>query len=136
MSNLSSFAAYAAAFEETLLDDNWARLEQYFSADASYLPGDGTQADGREAAIVALQDSVNALERKCEGRDLLGQPEISESGDTLTLGYKIKYSKSGVGEFVLVGSETIQYAGGEIVRMEDVFEDPDGLMAWRDRIAD
>lgn len=134
MSNLAAFAAYAADFEKTLLDDNWARLEQYFSTDASYLPGDGTQANGREAAIAALQDSVNALERKSDERALLGQPDISEAGDTITLGYKVKYTKAGVGEFVLAGTETIRYAGGVIARMEDVFEDPDGLMAWRDKI--
>lgn len=115
MSNLNQFAAYAAAFEKSLLDDDWGRLEQYFSADAHYLPGDGSEAVGRDASIQALQDSVNALERRCDSRDLLGQPDIAEAGDTITLGYQIKYAKVGVGEFVLIGTETIQYADGVIV---------------------
>ena len=30
MSNLPTFGAYAAAFEESLQDGDWTRLEQYF----------------------------------------------------------------------------------------------------------
>ena len=30
------FMDYAAAFEQTYIDDDWSRLTQYFSEDASY----------------------------------------------------------------------------------------------------
>ena len=39
-----------------------------------------------------------------------------------------------MGEFVLSGYETIQYADGVIVRLEDVFDDPSALQAWRSSI--
>ena len=134
MSHLPRFGEYAAAFEESLLDDNWSRLEQYFAAQASYLPGDGTQASGRAAVLQALQDSVNALERKCDSREVVGEPEISESGDTITLKFTIKYTKSGLPDLTLVGVETVQYAEGEILRMEDAFDDPSALVDWRNRL--
>jgi hypothetical protein len=134
MSNLPVFGAYAAAFEESLQDDDWSRLEKYFSQDATYLPGDGTQAIGRAAVLQALQDSVNALERKCESRELLGEPEISESGDTITLKFTIKYTKSGMPDLILPGYETAQFANGSILRMEDVFEDPAGMLEWRNSL--
>tara|TARA_B110001469_G_C9502074_1_gene250652 strand:+ start:373 stop:531 length:159 start_codon:yes stop_codon:yes gene_type:complete len=48
MTNLERFQAYADAFEETYSDDNWQRLEEFFTADAVYAPGDGTEAVGRD----------------------------------------------------------------------------------------
>ena len=135
-SNLASFAAYADAFEASLADDDWARLEQYFGKNAICLPGDGTEAVGRSAVIEALRSSVETLERRCDTRELAQAPEISESGDTVTLKYSLKYTRQGVGEFVLSGYENIQYADGVIVRLEDVFDDPSALQAWRSSIRD
>ena len=42
MTNLERFQAYADAFEATYADDDWQRLEEYFTTDAVYAPGDGT----------------------------------------------------------------------------------------------
>jgi hypothetical protein len=131
MSNLPTFGVYAAAFEESLNDDDWTRLEQYFTTDASYLPGDGTQAKGRDAVLQALKDSVNALERKCDSRELVGDPEISEAGDTVTLKFTIRYTKEGLPDLLLPGYETAVFVDGEIQKMEDVFEDPAGMIEWR-----
>ena len=134
MSNLPTFGAYAAAFEESLQDDDWSRLEQYFAQDAAYLPGDGTEAIGRDAVLQALQDSVNALERKCDSRDLLGEPDVSESGDTVTLKFTIKYTKKGLPDLILSGYETAQFSDGSILKMEDVFDAPSALLDWRDKL--
>jgi len=134
MSNLPTFGVYAAAFEESLNDDDWKRLEQYFTTDASYLPGDGTEAKGRDAALQALKDSVNALERKCDSRELIGGPEISEAGDTVTLKFTIKYTKAGLPDLVLRGYETALFVDGAIAKMEDVFEDSAGMIEWRARL--
>jgi hypothetical protein len=134
MSNLPVFAEYAAAFEQSLQDDDWSRLEQYFARDASYFPGDGTEAIGCVAVIQALQDSVNALEGKSDSRDLVGEPEISEAGDTITLKYTLKYTKSGLPDLILAGYETAQFANGSIVRLEDVFEDSSALLDWQNKL--
>ena len=134
MSNLPRFGEYAAAFERSLEDDDWSRLEPYFTLDAAYAPGDGTLAVGRAAVIQALQDSVNRLERKSDTRELLGQPEFSEAGDAITLSYALKYTKSGVPDFVLAGVETAEFTDGCISRLEDVFEDPAKLLAWQDQL--
>lgn len=134
MSNLPIFGTYAAAFEESLVDDNWSRLEQYFTPDATYAPGDGTKAEGRDAVLAALQDSVNALERKCETREVIGAPEVKEDGDTVTLGFTIKYGKAGVPDLLLSGQETLVYRDGAIAAMEDVFEDPATMLAWREQL--
>lgn len=134
MSNLPAFSEYAAAFEETLLDDDWSRLAQYFAEDSVYLPGDGSQAQGRTTVLAALKDSVDRLERKAKTRELVGAPDVTESGNRITLSFSIRYTKPGVDDLLLVGVEAIDYANGIIRRMEDTFEDPEGLMAWREKI--
>ena len=131
MSNLPHFVEYAAAFEETLEDDNWNRLEKYFSEDASYLPGDGTEGAGRDAALAAMKNSVDLLERKVDSREIIGDPGVSEDGDCITLTFTIRYAKSGRDEFTLVGKELIEYENGLIKRMEDIFDNADALIAWR-----
>lgn len=130
MSNMQAFGAYAAAFEETLKDDDWSRLEQYFAADAIYLPGDGTQNHW----LPALQGSVSSLEGKVDTRDLLEEPVVTEEGNTITLKFKLKYTKAGVPDLVLVGAETIEYEHGVIQRIEDVFENADEMISWREQL--
>ncbi|HEY5680803.1 MAG TPA: nuclear transport factor 2 family protein [Pseudomonadales bacterium] len=134
MSNLPTFGAYAAAFEESLQDDDWTRLEQYFSEDASYRPGDGTEAIGREAVLQALQASVNQLERKCDSRDPVGEPELSESGDTITLKFTVKYTKEGLPDLMLSGYETVQFSDGRILKMEDVLDDASAMLEWTSKL--
>ena len=134
MSNLAIFAEYAAAFEETLRDDNWARLEKYFAPDACYLPGDGTEGVGRDAALAALRRSVDLLERKTDSRELVGEPNIEEEGDRITLTYTLKYTKAGMDDLTLAGIELIDYEAGSIRRMEDIFDNAEQLLAWRAKL--
>ena len=132
MSNLPKFGEYAAAFEETLIDDNWQRLEQYFADDSVYLPGDGTEGRGRDGVIEALQGSVNKLERQSDSRELMGEPTIDEQGDTVTLKYALKYTKAGKPDLELIGTETIEYVDGLICPMEDVFANAEEMIRWRE----
>jgi hypothetical protein len=134
MSNLPTFSEYAAAFESSLQDGDWDRLERFFSPDATYLPGDGTEAIGRDAVLRAFQDSVNALEGKCDSRELLKEPELSESGDTVTLKFTARYTKRGLPDLILSGYETAQFSNGLIRKMEDVFDDPSALVGWREKL--
>ncbi len=123
MSNLERFTEYAEAFEATLLDDDWARLEQYFSHDAVYLPGDGTEAAGRKSVLQVLCNSVNSLDRKFDSREFIEEPKFSEAGDTVTLIFAVKYAKQGVPDLMVVGTETATFANGTIERMEDFYDE-------------
>jgi len=123
MSNLERFTAYAEAFEETLLDDDWVRLEQYFSPDAVYLPGDGNEATGRESVLQTLRDSVNSLDRKFDSREFAEEPIVAESGDTVTFSFKVKYAKDGLPDLMIFGTERASFANGVIERMEDFLDE-------------
>ncbi len=132
MSILERFAEYAAAFEETFIDDNWQRLEQYFTADAIYLPGDGTEATGRDNVLQTLQDSVNSLDRSFHSRTLGEGPSPTEEGNVVTLIWKLSFKKQGVPDLIISGREFLTYNGDAIQRMEDVFDDgvPEAISEW------
>ena len=105
MSNIERFQAYADAFELTYEDDNWQRLEEYFTADAVYAPGDGTEAVGRDQVLEQLRNNVNGLDRRF---------------DSLT--WQLTLSKAGAPDLTATGVEHASFANGAIRRLEDVFD--------------
>ena len=131
MSDLELFQAYADAFEETYTDDNWQRLEGCFSQNAIYAPGDGTEAVGRAQVIARLRDGVNDLDRRFDSRSLSATPPSSE-GDTISLSWKLTFSKVGAPDLTATGVEHATYANGVISHLEDVFDEGvvDGLGKW------
>ena len=131
MSNLDRFQAYADAFEETYADDNWQRLEQFFTADAVYAPGDGTEAIGRDQVLARLRDGVNGLDRRFDGRALSATPPSAE-GDTVSLSWQLTLSKAGTPDLAASGVEHATFTDGAISRLEDVFDEgtAEGLGEW------
>lgn len=131
MNNIERFQAYADAFEETYDDNNWERIQQHFTADAVYAPGDGTEAVGREAVLARLGENINGLDRQFDSRVLASQPPTSD-GDTVTLTWRLTLSKAGAPDLHLSGVEHATYADDAISRLEDVFDEGTGeaLGSW------
>ena len=131
MSNLERFQAYADAFEESYADDNWQRLEEYFTADAVYAPGDGTEAVGRDQVLTRLRDGVNGLDRRFDSRALTATPPSSE-GEKVSLSWQLTLSKAGAPDLTATGVEHATYVDGAISRLEDVFDEgvAEGVGEW------
>ncbi len=123
MSYLNRFAEYAAAFEETFVDDNWERLEPYFTEEAVYLPGDGTEARGRDEVFATLRKSIDSLDRRFDSRSMGDTPPPTESGNVVTLVWTLILAKQGAPDLILSGREYATFAGDRIERLEDVFDD-------------
>lgn len=113
------FQAYAADFELSYADDDWSRLAQYFTADASYDSGDGSEvASGREAVLKKLQDSVNSLDRAMDERDLQLH-SVSTDGDTVVAEWAVRYTRRGLPALELNGTEFARFDGGAIAELRD-----------------
>ena len=113
------FQAYAADFELSYADDDWSRLAQYFTADASYDPGDGSDlVNGRDAVLKKFQDSVNAVDRTMEQRDLQLYG-ISTDGDTVLARWTIRYTNPGLPTLELNGTEFARFHGDTIIELRD-----------------
>jgi hypothetical protein len=129
------FFAYAQAFEKTFMDDDWSRLEQFFTANAVYLPGDGKEIRGRRHLLDHLRSSLDTFDRRFDSRrvELTSQPVVTSS--QVTIQWKATYEKTGLPEVVLSGSEEATFEGSAISRLEDSLDDgvAESLQNWSRR---
>ena len=63
MSIADRYQAYAEAFEETYEDDDWTRIEPFFTEDAVYEAAPEEDARGRAAVLAKLKGGVDAFDR-------------------------------------------------------------------------
>ena len=118
-----TYLAYAEAFEESYEDDDWARIEAFFSENAVY-EGD-PEAQGRTAVLAKLKGAVDGFDRKMDRRSLDFQaPEVA--GSVVTVPFVVTYSKTGAPDLVMRGKEIAVFEGNRIARLRDDFE-PDTL---------
>lgn len=116
MSILDRYQAYASAFEESYQDDDWSRIEQYFSEDAVY-EGD-PDAAGRDAVLAKLKSGVDAFDRRMDSRS----PDFQTPtvvGDTLTMKWSVAYTKAELPDLVISGVETAVFDGERIKLLRD-----------------
>ena len=126
MSIQERFQAYADAFEESYEDDDWSRIEQYFTEDAVY-EGDPEDACGRDAVLAKLKGGIDAFDRRLDSRTPdFHTPTID--GNTLVMKWSVRYTKQGAPDLVITGVETAVFEGDRIARLRDDF-DPDAEKA-------
>ena len=119
MSIADRFQAYAAAFEESYVDDDWSRIAPYFTADAVY-EADG-EARGRQAVLDRLKGGVDGFDRRMDTRTLDFDPPQVE-GDTVTIKWRVRYTKAGLPDLHISGIETATFEGDQIARLVDIFD--------------
>lgn len=125
MSIADRYQAYADAFEESYVDDDWSRIEQYFTQDAVY-EGD-PDAVGRDAVLAKLKGGVDGFDRRMDSRTPDFQtPTIA--GDTLTMSWTVTYTKAGAPDLSISGVETAVFEGDRIKSLRDDF-DPEAQKA-------
>jgi hypothetical protein len=129
VSILDRYQAYADAFEESYVDDDWSRIEQYFTEDAVYA-GD-PDAVGRDAVLAKLKGGVDGFDRNMDERTpAFDTPSVE--GNTLTMKWTVTYQKAGAPNLAISGVETAVFEGDRISRLEDAF-DPEaekGMGEW------
>jgi hypothetical protein len=120
MSILARYRAYAAAFEESYADDDWSRIEPFFTENAVY-EGEPQDARGREAVLAKLKSGVDGFDRRMDGRTPDFQMPTVD-GDTLTMKWTVTYTKAGLPDLVISGVETAVFDGDRIALLRDVFD--------------
>jgi len=120
MSILDRYQAYADAFEESFEDDDWSRIEPYFTEDAVY-EGDPEDAQGRDAVLAKLKNGVDTFDRNMDSRTPDFEPPTVD-GNTLRMRWSVTYTKAGAPDLVLSGVETATFEGDRIARLRDDFD--------------
>jgi len=117
------FTAYALAFEQVLVDDDWSRLEQYFSPDAvRHVVGGGPLAEhssGREAVIADLRACVEELDRRFDRRlpEILSGP--SERDGVVWIDWRLTLQRDGLPDLRVEGTHGTHFDGERICRIEE-----------------
>jgi len=119
MSIASRYQAYADAFEESYEDDDWTRIEPYFTEDAVY-EGE-PEARGNAAVLAKLKTAVDSFDRLMDSRTL-SLDTLTVEGDTVLVEWKVTYTKSGCPDLVISGRETAVFEGDRIARLRDDFD--------------
>ena len=120
MSIKERYLAYAEAFEQSYDDDDWSRIEQYFTEDAVY-EGD-PEARGRAQVLAKLKGGIDDFDRKMDSRT----PDFQDptvDGNTLTMNWTVSYTKAGCPDLVLKGVEIAEFEGDRIARLRDDIDD-------------
>jgi len=133
------FMEYAAAFEQTYLDDDWSRLTPYFAEDANYKVLGGPMACeiyGRNAIFTGLKKSLDGFDRRFSERriELTDGPRVVETDDghEVSIGWIVTYQYGDAPRLVLPGRSAFKIANGEIVAMRDEYDDKEteSANAW------
>ncbi len=131
MAILDRYLAYADAFERSYEDDDWSRLEQYFTPDSIY-EGD-PPASGRAALLGKLKTGVDNFDHRMDSRTLKFEKPTVE-GNTLRVKWRAAYTKRDLPDLVISGVEIAEFDGDRIARMRDEF-DPDAQKAMGEWMA-
>lgn len=117
------YLAYAEDFERTYADDDWTRLEQYFTDDAAYRPQGTAESEvaGRAAMLERLKGGIDQFDRKMDSRTLdFESPK--EDGDRVTVSWKASYTKAGLPDITISGIETATFRNDRIWLLSDTFD--------------
>lgn len=140
MNFLKLFLDYAAAFESTVLDDDWERIKPFFSQDAVYEVGAGkfgARLVGPDAICAGIRKSLGGFDRRFASRrpELLGKPETLADGCRIE--WNAHYQQEGFEPLVLRGASTVRYREGKIVYLADHYDAAAeaNLLAWQSRNA-
>ncbi len=120
MSILSQYQAYASAFEESYKDNDWTRIEPFFTAAAVY-EGSPEIARGRAAVIAKLKNGVDTFDRKMDTRTPDFQTPTVE-GNCLRMDWTVTYTKAGCPDLSIAGCETAEFDGAQIALLRDDFD--------------
>lgn len=138
MNFLKLFLDYAAAFEATVVDEDWERIKPFFSDDAVYEVGSGLFAAklvGPDAICAGIRKSLDGFDRRFASRrpELLGKPEVLEDGCRIE--WNAHYRQEGFEPLVLRGASTARYRDGRIVHLADTYtaQAEADFLAWQSR---
>jgi hypothetical protein len=124
MGLVDRYREYAQAFEDAYADDDWSRLEAYFTEDAVYDGGEGPDAvaRGRGAVLERLKGGVDAFDRRFDARELRFVDEPKEESGRVRVELALECTKSGLPPCAMTCTETARFEGDRIAELRDEFD--------------
>ena len=119
MGLLKRFEEYAADFELTFADDDWARLERHFTEDSVYsTPANGIRVSGRASVLATLRAAVSGFDRRCDSRSLTTTDGPWGEGNEVSRRWAARFTLGGAPDLEIEGSERVRFRGERIELLE------------------
>lgn len=138
MTKIEQFLSYAAAFETTYADDDWRRLENYFTEDATYrvsgLPT-AYELHGRDNILRGMRKSVDGFDRKMTVRRIVPTAPPTEANGVVTYQGFVRYQRADSPPVELHATLVAEFDGDRICKMHDTFHIDDTGRHWLARHA-
>jgi hypothetical protein len=124
--NMKQFMAYAAAFEQTFADNDWTRLERYFTEDAVYQVSGharfACELHGRDNIFRGMRRSLDGFDRKMASREIVPTAPPSEDNDSLTFRGFVRYRRApDAPPIEMHATIVVEFDGDRIRSMHDSF---------------
>ena len=127
MSSIPRFAAYAAAFEKAVANDDWSLVAPFFTERAVYevgLPGLlGDRADGRDAILEYFQRVLDRFDRRFATREVMLVEGPREQRDTVWVRGRARYTSPNAPDLEFELEEIATFDGDRICRLEDRYDE-------------
>lgn len=125
MTKIEQFLSYAAAFEQTYVDDDWQRLEKYFTDDVTYrvsgLPT-AYELHGRDNMLRGIRKSLDGFDRKMTVRKIVPTaPPTENDGKVMFQGF-VRYQRADSPPVELHATLVAEFDGDRICNMHDTFK--------------
>jgi hypothetical protein len=138
MTKLQHFLSYAAAFEQTYADDDWSRLEPFFTEDAVYSVSGMAQPcelHGRDRILRGMRKSLDGFDRKMAHREIVPTAPPVEADGRVTLKGLVRYRRIDSPPVELHATIVVEFDGDRICRMHDTFTLDPAAQQWLARYA-
>ncbi|MEM9396160.1 MAG: nuclear transport factor 2 family protein [Pseudomonadota bacterium] len=116
MADTAKLLVYAVRFEETYADDNWERLEEFFTDDAHYSDSMG-EARGRKAVLEYMKNSLDSIDRTFDERVLLPTGALRSGEDWVEFDFEVTYRSPGKEDLFMRGIHRAEFIGERIHKL-------------------
>ncbi len=135
MNNLALFNAYSEAFEVAYESMQWQEVETFFAEDAVYeivaKPPLAAKFIGRDSVMDEFIRVLDEFDYRFDTRLPVLVEESKEVDDSVTNTFILTYTREGLPDVVMHGSETATYKDGKIIRLENSFTDDTAAMMFK-----
>ncbi|MEM6544939.1 MAG: nuclear transport factor 2 family protein [Pseudomonadota bacterium] len=116
MADTARLLSYAVRFEETYIDDNWNRLEEYFTEDAYYQDSMG-EAHGKAAVLDYMRNSLNLIDRTFSERILHPTGTLRCGENWVEFDFEATYRRPGSDDLCMRGVHKAEFRGDRISKL-------------------
>jgi len=135
------YAAYVAAFELAFHDDDWTRIESFFTRDIViriHTEPFAGGCEGIDRVADYFRGVLDNFDRRFDERAITSAPEIEQAGNRVRARWRTSYRRSGAPDLEMSGVEVATFRGQHIARLDSRFDDgvAERMIDWLTRYSE